>query len=351
MPNAKTRIVANIDPTPRGRATQGGTVATAMQNRNSKQKASGESQTGPVRGTKDALGFIMTQNDTQSSVFKVTGDHLNRLLKSGDRHKYDYGHAIVVSGPPGQSGAARLAARGALRIGAGVVSVFCSEACKGENAARLDAIMVKTYREAQGFIDQLSTLRPSAICIGPNLGLDPENRQRLIDILSLGVPLCLDADAITLVAQDPQPISAAMHPQVVMTPHEGELRRLIPKSFTQTTWRITLAQTAAQTLDCTVLFKGSDTIIARPNGHCTVVSSKPFAHAAWLATAGSGDVLSGMITGLLAKGFDAFDAAALGAHLHLHCAETIGPGLIAEDIPEALPAVLTRCLEMKDSHA
>jgi NAD(P)H-hydrate repair Nnr-like enzyme with NAD(P)H-hydrate dehydratase domain len=96
-----------------------------------------------------------------------------------------------------------------------------------------------------------------------------------------------------------------------------------------------------------VLFKGSDTLVARPNGDCTVVTSKPFKHAAWLATAGSGDVLSGMITGLMARGFDAFDAAALSAKIHLVCAETIGPGIIAEDIPEAIPSALKQYLGVK----
>jgi NAD(P)H-hydrate repair Nnr-like enzyme with NAD(P)H-hydrate dehydratase domain len=103
-------------------------------------------------------------------------------------------------------------------------------------------------------------------------------------------------------------------------------------------------------MGCNVLLKGSDTIIARPTGDCVVVKSKAFAHAAWLATAGSGDVLSGFITGLMARGFDAFDAAALGANLHLQCAEVVGPGLIAEDIPEALPVVLARYLVVQQAH-
>ncbi|EEB86121.1 YjeF C-terminal domain family protein [Roseobacter sp. GAI101] len=297
---------------------------------------------------KQPVRFSMTQPDERESEFRITRDHLKRLMKSGDRHKYDYGHAVVVSGPPGQSGAARLAARGALRVGAGLVSVFCLDACKGENAARLDAIMVKAYPDDDGFADGLSTLRASAVCIGPNLGLDWESHGKLLDILSLGIPLCLDADAITLIAQDPEPIKAVMHPQVVMTPHEGELRRLIPDVFARTTCRVSLAVSAAQTMKCTVLFKGTDTIVAQPNGDHSVVSSQGFAHAAWLATAGSGDVLSGIITGLIAKGFDVSDAASLGANLHLRCAEKFGPGLIAEDLPEALPAVLRQCFETED---
>ncbi len=289
----------------------------------------------------------MTNDERSIAEYSITDEQLKLLEKSGDRHKYAYGHAIIVSGPSGQGGAARLAARGALRIGAGLVSVFSSLDAEGEHAARLDAIMVKTYTDDQSFASRLSALKPSAICIGPNLGLCSNSRSKLFEVLTLPFPLCLDADAITLIAQEPRQIKTAPHAQIVMTPHEGELRRLIPDAFAHTTCRVSLAQTAAHTMDCIVLFKGTDTIVARPNGDCAIVSSNPFKHAAWLATAGSGDVLSGFITGLMARGFDAFYAAALGANLHLRCAEAIGPGLIAEDIPEALPRVLARCLSVK----
>jgi hydroxyethylthiazole kinase-like uncharacterized protein yjeF len=279
--------------------------------------------------------------------YRITDDARKLLGKSGDLHKYAYGHAIIVSGPSGQGGAARLAARGALRIGAGLVSVFCGQDSRVEHAARLDAIMVKLHTGDTGFGTQLSALKPSAVCIGPNLGLDDSSRRQLADTLSLPCPLCLDADAITLIGQTPDLIKAVTHAQIVMTPHEGELRRLIPKTFTQTTCRVSLAKTAARQMGCCVLFKGADTIVARPDGACVAVKSGQFAHAAWLATAGSGDVLAGFITGLMARGFDAYQAACLGAALHLRCAQAIGPGLIAEDIPEALPAVLARCLSGK----
>ena len=135
-------------------------------------------------------------------------------------------------------------------------------------------------------------------------------------------------------------LPAISNPQSVLTPHAGELRRFIPRIFQATSCRVTLAQEGAKRAGCVLLFKGPETIIAAPTGKSVVVSSKQFKHASWLATAGSGDVLSGFITGLLARGFNAFDAAAIGAHLHLRCAETFGPGLIAEDIPEILPKIL-----------
>jgi NAD(P)H-hydrate repair Nnr-like enzyme with NAD(P)H-hydrate dehydratase domain len=134
------------------------------------------------------------------------------------------------------------------------------------------------------------------------------------------------------------------HSQVIMTPHDGEMRRLIPDAFDQTTCRVSLAQIVARRFECIILFKGAKTIIARPDGACVMINSTAFESAAWLATAGSGDVLSGFITGLMARGFGAFEAAALGAHLHVLCADDIGPGLIAEDIPNALPGVIRKII-------
>ena len=285
--------------------------------------------------------FSMKRNMSNPPEFTLAPRHLDMLKKSSDRHKYDYGHAVIVSGPSGQGGAARLAARGALRIGAGLVSVICALDSRAEHAARLDAIMVKTYDDRKGFLDKLSALNPSAACIGPNLGLCDQSRLKLIETLTLAVPLCIDADAITLIAQDPHLIKTGHHHHVVMTPHEGELRRLIPAAFTKTSCRVSLAKFAADEMHCCVLFKGPETIIARANGDCTVVKSTSFHDTAWLATAGSGDVLSGFITGLMARGFDAFDAAAIGENLHLRCAEVIGPGLIAEDLSDALPRVFS----------
>jgi hydroxyethylthiazole kinase-like uncharacterized protein yjeF len=289
----------------------------------------------------------MTSTKKTVPTFKITAEHLDMLNKSGERHKYDYGHAVVVSGPPSQGGAARLAARCALRIGAGLVSVLASHTAQAENAAQLNAIMLKSYVDKRDFAERLTALDSTAICIGPNLGICDESRAKLADALSREIPLCIDADAITLIAQDRDQMKPASNSQVIMTPHEGELRRLIPDAFATTSCRVTLAQIAAKSMNCIILFKGLDTVIARPDGAYTVVSSKPFRSAAWLATAGTGDALSGIITGLLARGFSVFDAAAVGANVHLHCADIIGPGLIADDIPEAIPDVLKRCLNVQ----
>jgi NAD(P)H-hydrate repair Nnr-like enzyme with NAD(P)H-hydrate dehydratase domain len=132
------------------------------------------------------------------------------------------------------------------------------------------------------------------------------------------------------------------NPQSVMTPHEGELRRYIPDVFAKTSCRVTLAQAAATKAGCVVLFKGPETIIAAPDHRPTIVSSKSYKNTSWLATAGSGDVLAGFVTGLLAREFDAFEAACVATDLHFRCADAFGPGLIAEDIPEMLSKVFRR---------
>ncbi|MBB5515705.1 hydroxyethylthiazole kinase-like uncharacterized protein yjeF [Rubricella aquisinus] len=285
---------------------------------------------------------------TTAARYIPSSTDIARLAKSGARHKYDYGHAVIVSGPPGQGGAARLAARGALRVGAGLVSVLCGADSVAEHAARLDAIMVKPFAGGEDIGRQLAGLNPSALCIGPNLGLTARAGDLLDATLSLPHPVCLDADAITLIAEREAPYAGPFPAQTIMTPHAGELRRLIPHRFDTTTNRETLARMAAERWGCVILFKGVETIIAHPDGRCLTVASTAFAHAAWLATAGSGDVLAGIITGLLARGCDAMEAGALGATLHLLCAAECGPGLIAEDLPEALPAVLRHLLSEPD---
>ena len=275
----------------------------------------------------------------QASIFEMTDARWESLRKSGDAHKYRYGHAAIVSGPSGQTGAARLVARGALRIGAGVVSVICKADAVAEHAAQLNAIMIKAYSAQLDFLDRLSEIRPQAICIGPNLGVEPDNQTLLEQTLTLALPMCIDADAITPLADRSLGLPAIANPQSVMTPHEGELRRFIPEVFPTTSCRIALVQAAAEKAGCVVLFKGAETVIAAPDRLPCIVSSKPFQNTSWLATAGSGDVLAGLVTGLLARGFDAFEAASVAADLHLRCADAFGPGLIAEDIPDLLPRI------------
>jgi hydroxyethylthiazole kinase-like uncharacterized protein yjeF len=282
----------------------------------------------------------MATSRPNTTIFEMTGDRWRALTKSREAHKHCYGHAAIVSGPMGQGGAARLAARGALRIGAGLVSVICSQEAVAEHAAQLNAVMVKPYPSAAYFGDHLTSIKPQAICIGPNLGLGGPSQTLLSTVMALGLPTCLDADAITLISDASTDLPAIANPQSVLTPHEGELRRFIPEVFATTSCRVALAQAAAAKAGCVVLFKGPETVIAAPDQTPVIVSSRPFQNTSWLATAGSGDVLAGFITGLLARGFRGFEAAAVAADLHFRCADAFGPGLIAEDIPEMLPRLL-----------
>ncbi|MEJ6398871.1 NAD(P)H-hydrate dehydratase [Yoonia sp. 208BN28-4] len=278
-----------------------------------------------------------------AQTFRMTQDHRDLLDKAGDGHKYTHGHAVVVSGPARQGGAARLAATAALRIGAGVVSVICDEDARAEHASRLDAVMVKVASDDH-FSQTLRTIAPAAICIGPNLGTDTQAADRLWAVLVGNAAICLDADALTLIGQSPDRLIAAQPRCAVMTPHAGELRRLIPDVCEQTEDRIAQARAAAARYGCTVLSKGRPTIVAQSDGTVQIVVADHYEHAAWLATAGSGDVLAGMITGLLARGYTASDAACVAADMHLRCAQAFGPGLISEDLPRLIPQVLADIL-------
>ena len=270
----------------------------------------------------------------------------NRRLAKGDGHKYTHGHAFILSGGPGQGGAARLAARGALRIGAGLVTLGCPPEAAPENAARLDAVMLRPIADGDVLARVLGDMRINALCLGPGLGTGPREVGLLSAALAQapsGRSLVLDADALTILSQDPSRF-AALHQGCVLTPHAGEFARLFPdiaaKLAAPAYSKLDAARDAAARAGCVVLFKGPDTVIADPAGHSAVNAAVHDRAAPWLATAGSGDVLAGFITGLLARGFAPFDAACAAAWLHVECARSFGPGLIAEDLPEELPKVL-----------
>lgn len=262
-------------------------------------------------------------------------------------HKYTHGHAFILSGGPGRGGAARLAARGALRIGAGLVTLGCPPEALTENAARLDAIMLREIGDAGVLAEILKDARITTLCLGPALGVRDEKVPLLEAALQSGRSCVLDADALTLIAADPA-LFALLHPACVLTPHGGEFARLFPdiaeKLAAPATKgpaysKVDATREAAARAGCTVLFKGPDTVIASPDGTCAINASQYERAAPWLATAGSGDVLAGFITGLLARGFTPQQAAETGAWLHTECALSFGPGLIAEDLPEELPKV------------
>ncbi len=265
-------------------------------------------------------------------------------------HKYSHGHALILSGGVGKGGAARLAARGTLRVGAGAVTVGCPPAALIENAAQLNAIMLRKVKGADDLAEVLADKRINALCLGPGLGTG--EREAALVAAALGGdeprPTVLDADALTLLAGDAA-LFGALHDRCILTPHAGEFARLFPDIAAKLDApatsgpaysKVDATRDAAKRAGCTVLFKGPDTVIADTGGRCRINASVYDRAAPWLATAGSGDVLAGFITGLLARGFSPMQAAETGAWLHTECALGFGPGLIAEDLPEALPKVL-----------
>jgi hydroxyethylthiazole kinase-like uncharacterized protein yjeF len=262
-----------------------------------------------------------------------------RLPKlSRDGHKYDRGHAVVVSGPIHATGAARLAARGALRAGGGLVSVASPLDAVVVNAAQLTAIMVKPFDGAKGLSALLADKRLNAVAIGPGCGVSPRTQDLVAAVLACRAAAVIDADGLTSFAEDPNALFRQLHPRVVLTPHEGEFARIFPGVRKNLPSKLAAAVEASRLAGCVVLLKGPDTVIASPDGIAAINANAP----PWLATAGAGDVLTGMIAGLMAQGMCAFDAACAAVWLHGDAAGRYGTGLIAEDIPEMLPASLGR---------
>ena len=253
-----------------------------------------------------------------------------------DGHKYSRGHCVVLSGPAHVTGAARLAARAALRVGAGLVSVASPPEAVAVNAAHLTAVMLKPFKDADGLAELLTDKRLNAVVLGPGLGVSGETRALADVALKSAAAVVLDADAITSFQADPEALFNRLHERCVLTPHAGEFERLFPGLLNQAASKLEAVRAAAARAGCVVLLKGADTVVAHPAGKAAINANAPPA----LATAGAGDVLSGLIGGLLAQQMTAFDAACAGAWLHGEAANFFGPGLIAEDLPEMLPSVL-----------
>ena len=257
-------------------------------------------------------------------------------------HKYARGHCVVVSGPAHATGAARLAARGSLRIGAGLVSVAAEKDAVAINAAHLTAVMVKPFEGPEGLTSLLSDRRLNAVIIGPGLGVGKQTQALVACALASGAATVLDADALTSFQDDPPSLFGNVKYAGVMTPHEGEFERMFPGLLKSAASKIEAARTAAARANAVVLLKGNDTVIAAPPhdgqaGRAAINANAP----AILATAGAGDVLAGFIGGLLAQGMPSFEAACAAAWLHGDAAGRFGPGLIAEDLPEILPESLS----------
>jgi ADP-dependent NAD(P)H-hydrate dehydratase / NAD(P)H-hydrate epimerase len=256
-------------------------------------------------------------------------------------HKYDRGHAAIVSGPVWSTGAARLAARSALRAGAGLVTIASPRDALAVNAAANLAVMVRPVDGAAQLREFLADPRFNAVAIGPGIGVNEGTCELVLATLAGDRGVVLDADAMTSFAETPQELATVLKARAdsatILTPHEGEFSRyfhsLDPR--TEVGSKLDRARCAARLSGATVLIKGADTVVAAADGRASIASNAP----AYLATAGAGDVLTGIIAGLLAQHMPAFEAASAGVWLHGEAARAFGPGLISEDLPEMLPRV------------
>jgi NAD(P)H-hydrate epimerase len=289
----------------------------------------------------NALAAAQAKGDDARMGFELVLDEAGVIQQPrltpppADTHKYARGHAIVISGPPLRTGAARLAAQAALSVGAGLVTIMGEEAALAEHAAHVSAIMLRLADPLLSSLDD----RVRSIAVGPAAGVGAETQQMVQMVLARGCAAVIDADGLTSFEGQPKALFEALHPNTVLTPHEGEFRRIFPDLDPEL--RHHAVGRAATRCGAVVLLKGPETLIASPDGRIAINR-----HASpWLATAGSGDVLTGLITGLLAQGSSAFEAACIAAWLHGDLGVRGGPGLTADRMVERIPDVLKGCLE------
>lgn len=249
-----------------------------------------------------------------------------------DAHKHARGRLGVVSGKATQTGAARMAARAALRIGAGVVRILCPPDAATVIAGAVEAVMVTPFGSPEALAEMAEGM--DAVVIGPAAGVTDATRANVRALAATGAALVVDADGLTVFEGWPTDLFDVLDRDDVLTPHEGEFRRLFPGLLEQ--GREAAALDAARRAGSVVVLKGPATVIAAPDGRLAVNDNG----TPWLATAGTGDVLAGMIAGLMAQRMDSFDAARAAVWIHAEAARGFGPGLIAEDLPDRLPAVL-----------
>ena len=251
-----------------------------------------------------------------------------------DSYKTSRGRLIVVSGEMWSTGAARLAARAGLRIGAGLVTILSPPDALLVNAAQVEAVMVRPF-DSDVELEEAAEDADAAV-IGPAAGVTEATVANFLALARTGAAMVVDADALTVFRDDPGELFQALDRDDVLTPHLGEFERVFPGLLKQAPERVTAARRAAERAGAVVLLKGPDTVIAAPDGRCAVnMNGSP-----WLATAGSGDTLAGFIGGLIAQGMDSFEAACAAVWIHAESAGRHGPGMISEDLPDLAVSVL-----------
>ena len=280
-----------------------------------------------------------TVEDVEPNIFlnrpALWNDALPRLVADG--HKYNRGHAVVVSGDMIHTGASRLAAIAALRTGAGLVSVSSPEDALSTHAAHLTSVMIRRRDQIE---EDLKDIRLNSWCIGPAAGVNGHTRRDVLKIVRSTEHVVLDADALSVFEDGPLELFDAIKSneklQCVLTPHTGEFSRLFP--YLKSLDKVSATINAAKLSGAIVLYKGADTVIADPEGKVVISDNAP----PTLATAGSGDVLAGMISGLMAQGMDSFIAACAANWIHAECGNKFGEGLISEDLISLIPSILKR---------
>ncbi|MDH3232388.1 MAG: NAD(P)H-hydrate dehydratase [Alphaproteobacteria bacterium] len=257
-------------------------------------------------------------------------------------HKYSRGH-VVVAGGAAMTGAARLAARGAMRAGAGMVTIASPPSAVPIYATEMAGVLVTPIARPVDFVAFLEDPRKVAILVGPGNGVSDATRGHALAALATGRPVVLDADALTVFAGAGDALAGARRGECVLTPHEGEFARVFgdrPGS------KLARARTVAAETGAVIVLKGGDTVVAAPDGRAAITGNAP----AWLATAGAGDVLAGLVLAHLGQGMPAFEASCAAVWLHGAAAARFGPGLIAEDLPDQLPAILRELISSDSSH-
>ena len=251
-------------------------------------------------------------------------------------YKQSRGRLGVVSGEAWNTGAARLASRAGLRVGAGLVTILSPPESLSINAAHLEAIMLQSFETDVEL--EAAASRLEAAVIGPAAGVSEATLSNVLALARTGAALVIDADALSVFRDEPDELFSVLDRDDVLTPHQGEFERVFPGLLKNSPERISATRAAAARAQAVVLLKGPDTVIAAPDGRAAVNTNG----SPWLATAGSGDVLAGLIGGLIAQGMESFLAACAGVWIHGACAEAFGPGLISEDLPGLVPMVLNR---------
>jgi len=257
-----------------------------------------------------------------------------------DGHKYDRGAALVYGGAE-MTGAARLATRAAQRMGAGLVTVATSTPSVRIYAEALESAIVRATDTLAEWQKNLDDPKVTAVLIGPGLGQGELQKSFVLAALATEKPCVLDADALTNFAATPEVLFSKLHAHCVLTPHEGEFARLFGTRIKADAAKTDRALQAAQIAKCIVLLKGAETVIASPDGQTLINTNAP----PWLATAGAGDVLAGLILGLLAQKMPIFWAAAAATWLHGDIATRFGQGLIAEDLVDGVPRAVQNLLD------